>query len=567
LFIVPLDSERRWFRYHHLFADLLQQRLRQSLPSSAEDETITEAELHRRASQWYEDNDMDVEAFQHAVAANDVDRAARLLEGGWMPLHFRGAIVPVLKWLELLPQSELDARPLLWVMYASALSMSGQFSAVEDRLQSAEAAIQEAELDVMNRNIIGHIAAIRALLAAAQYQVHDIIKESRRALEYLHPDNLAVRTATIWKMGLAYQLQGDRDAASQAFTETIAICEASGNTIINISATTGLGQVLETENQLHEAAQTYQRVLDMVGEPPSSMADMAFLGLARIAYQWNKLDDARKYGETSAQLAHQIENPDRIAITDIFLAGLKMAQDEIGEATALLAQAEQIVHQHSLMHHIPALTSIQVRHLLRQENLEEATALVEKYKIPICQARVCLAQGDTDAALTILRPFCQQMEASGWQDERLKALVLLVMALDAQGKKDDALQALQKALVLAEPGGCIRIFVDEGPSMKALLSKVRLESLGLGAYVKQLLAAFGQPDQHAAMQPSLVEPLSERELEVLQLIAQGLSNQEISELLFLALSTVKGHNRRIYAKLQVQRRTEAVAHARELGLI
>ncbi len=169
----------------------------------------------------------------------------------------------VLNWLASLPTTVLDARPSLWVMYASTLSMTGQLTGVEEKLQAAEAALQGAEPDAKTRNLIGHIAAIRALLAAAQNQVETIIVQSHRALEYLHPDNVAVRTATIWKLGIAYQLQGDRAAASRAYTEAISISQASGNLIINISATLGLGNVQETENQLYLAAQTYQRVLQL----------------------------------------------------------------------------------------------------------------------------------------------------------------------------------------------------------------------------------------------------------------------------------------------------------------
>ena len=207
LFIIPLDEERRWYRYHHLFADLLRQRLHQSAASSTGDERGGVDELHKRASVRYEDNGLEIEAFHHAAAANDVERAARLMEGEGIPLHFRGAVAPVLNWLESLPTTVLDARPSLWVMYASVLSMAGQLTGVEPKLQAAEAALQGAEPDDKTRNLIGHIAAIRALLAATQYQVETIIAQSRRALEYLHPDNLAVRTATIWKLGIAYQLQ------------------------------------------------------------------------------------------------------------------------------------------------------------------------------------------------------------------------------------------------------------------------------------------------------------------------------------------------------------------------
>ncbi len=229
LFIVPLDNQRRWYRYHHLFADLLRQRLHQSATSSTGDEGKDMGELHRRASAWYEDNGLELEAFHHAAAANDVERAERLIEGKGMPLQFRGAVTPVLNWLKSLPTAVLDARPSLWVTYASALSMAGQMTGVEQKLQAAEAALQSAHPDDRTRNLVGHIAAIRALVAATQNQVDVIIAQSRRALEYLRPDNLPVRTATTWKLGIAYQIQGDRAAASRAYTEAISISQASGN--------------------------------------------------------------------------------------------------------------------------------------------------------------------------------------------------------------------------------------------------------------------------------------------------------------------------------------------------
>ncbi|MBA3473304.1 MAG: hypothetical protein H0T57_08795 [Rubrobacter sp.] len=208
LFLVPLDNERRWYRYHHLFAELLRQRLHQSTTSSTGDEVGDVAELHSRASVWYEDNGLEIEAFQHAAAANDVERAARLIEGEGMPLQFRGAGAPVLNWLESLPKTALDARPSLWVTYASTLLFGGQHTAVEQTLQAAEAALQGTEPDEETRDLIGRIASMRATLAVIQNDVETIITQSRRALEYLHRDNLLVRTATTWTLGYAYQLLG-----------------------------------------------------------------------------------------------------------------------------------------------------------------------------------------------------------------------------------------------------------------------------------------------------------------------------------------------------------------------
>ncbi len=300
------------------------------------------AELHIRASQWYEDNGLEIEAFHHAAAANDIERAERLIEGKGMPLHFRGAVAPVLNWLESLPTTVLDARPSLWVMYASVLLIAGQMTGVEQKLQAAEAALQGTEPDDKTRDLVGHIAAIRATLAVTQHEVETIIAQSRRALEYLHPDNLPVRTAATWTLGYAYQLQGDRAAASQAYTEAISISQAIGDIFITILATIGLGKVQEADNQLYLAAETYRRVLQLAGDPPLPIACEAHLGLARIFYEWNDLDAAEQHGQQSLQLARQIENIDRFVACEVFLARLKLAQGDVAGAAAMLAQAESV---------------------------------------------------------------------------------------------------------------------------------------------------------------------------------------------------------------------------------
>lgn len=571
LFIVPLDNERRWYRYHHLFADLLRQRLQQSTASSPGGGGEGVAGFHRRASLWYEDHDLELEAFHHAVAAQDIERAARLVEGKGMPLQFRGAVTPVLHWLESLPAAVLNARPSLWVMYASALSMTGSLTGVEEKLQAAESALQGAEPDDRTRNLVGHIAAIRALAAAAENQVETIIAQSHRALEYLHPDNLAVRTATIWKLGIAYQLQGDRAAASRAYTEAISISQASGNTIINLSASVGLGAVQETENQLHLAAQTYQRILRMVSGQPAACE--AHLGLARICYEWNDLDAVQQHGQQSLQLARQIGNTERCIASEVLLARLKFAWGDVDGASASLAEADRFIRQQNLASRFPAVAAAQVLILLHQGSLAAAAHLAQAHDLPLSQARVYLARGDPSAALAVLSPRRQQMETKRRDDERLKVMVLQALALQAHGENDRALHLLCDALAIALPGGFVRLFVDEGRSMAHLLYRVAATET-LPDYTSKLLAVFQaeerKPEDKPYLSPPgrpLIDPLSQRELEVLRLMAQGLSNQEMSERLFLALDTVKGHNRKIFSKLQVQRRTEAVARARELGLL
>jgi LuxR family maltose regulon positive regulatory protein len=568
LFIIPLDNKRHWYRYHHLFADLLRQRLHQGTASSTGDEGRSVAELRIRASIWYEDNGLEIEAFHHATAANDIERAERLMEGDWMPLPFRGAVTPVLNWLKSLPSTVLDARPLLWVTYASTLLATGQRTGVEEKLQAAEAALQDAESYDKTQDVVGRIAATRATLAVGQYQVETTIAQSRRALEFLHPDNLAFRTSTTWKLGYAYQLQGNRAAASQAYTEAMSIGQASGNIIFTVSAAIGLGSLQQAENQLYLAAETYRHALQLFGDQPlPSIACEAHLGLAFIFYEWNDMDAAQQYGQQSYQMMQQLETSDRLAACEVFLARLKLAQGDVAGAAAILDKAGQFVRQHNFVFRIPEVVTAQVFTLLHQGNLTAAADLAEKHKLPISQARVHLAQGDTSAALAVLGPLRRHVEAKGWEDERLKVMVLQAVALHAHGEKDKAAQLLGDALALAEPGGFIRIFVDEGSPIAELLEKILDDNIDVPrAYVKKLLSAF-RLSKLIKTDDGLGEHLSERELEVLGLIAGGLSNKKIMEELFLSLSTVKTHIRNIYSKLNVHSRTEVIVKSKEMDLL
>jgi len=577
LFIVPLDNDRRWYRYHHLFAELLRQRLHGSVAESPADAGSGVAELHVRASAWFEDNGLEFEAFQHATVANDVERAARLIEGQGMPLYVRGGAAPVLAWLESLPATVLNARPSLWVTFAATLSIVGQISRIEPILQAAEAALPGVTSDNETRELIGRIADIRALvalLAGDPRQIDTIIAQSHRALEYLHPDNLRVRAATIWKLGLAYQYQGNRTAARAAFTEAIATSQASGNLHIDILATTCLGRIQEYDNQLQQAVATFWRVLQLVGDPPGPVACEAYVGLARIQYEWNDLDSARRHGQRSVDLARQVDLASFVS-SELLLARLQLAHGDVTGAIAALADTEQAVRQRKFWFRMPEVAAAQVLALLQQGNLAEAAQLAQTHDLPVSLARVHLAHGDPSGALTLLEPVRQHLEAKGWEDERLRVMVLQSLAHHALGDLDTAVSVLREALALAEPSGFIRIFLDEGAPMTALLSEGMTRGIRPD-YAGRLLAAFGAEGQqrdaplHLSPNPAaqpLIEPLSQRELEVLRLIAEGLSNREICDRLFLALNTVKGHNRVIFGKLQVERRTEAVACARELGLL
>jgi LuxR family maltose regulon positive regulatory protein len=576
LFIVPLDNERRWYRYHHLFAELLQQRLRQSASSSDEEGNF--AQCHIRASQWFEDQGLEIESFYHAAAANDVERAERIIEKKGFPLHFRDAVAAILVWLASLPKKVLDARPSLCARFATLSLVAGQTTGLEEKLQAAEAAIaaamQGAEPDNKTRDLIGEIAAARATLALTRYQPEAMIAQARRALEYLPPDSIFPRIRAIWIMGFAYQVQGNRAAAGQAYSEALAISQACGNTRMTIQTTISLGPIQEFENRLYKAAETFQSGLRLAGDHPQPFENEAHLGLARIFYEWNDLEAAERHGLQALQLARQYDRAiDRYILSEVFLARLRLARGDVPGAAAMLAETEQAVRQNNFVHRISEVAAAQVLVLLRQGDLEAAAQLAKTHELPFYQARVSLAQGDPAAALALLSPLREQMEAKDWQDERLKAMVLQTVALHAQGENEKAIQLLGEVLVLAEPEGFIRIFVDEGLSMARLLHKVLSQGV-FPDYVRRLLAAFpiddpeqAPPSMMKASRVNLPDPLSERELEVLQLIAEGLANQEIADRLFLSPLTVKVHARNINSKLDVGNRTQAVAKGRALGIL
>jgi LuxR family maltose regulon positive regulatory protein len=573
LFLVPLDSERRWYRYHHLFGDLLRQRLEYAALST-EGEGWELTELHKRASIWFEEDGQELEAFQHAAAAQDVDRAARLAEGGGMPLTFRGAVAPVLQWLASLPATTLDARPSLWVMYASALTMTGEPpDKVEAILQAAEAALARTPQDertkdlLGTRDLLGQIAAIRAMLAVPQSEVETIIAQSRRALALLHPDNLPVRTSTTWTLGYAYQVQGERAAASQAYQQAIAHSQVAGNLMITLAATTCLGQVQETENQLKQAAASYRQVLELTGKPPWPTACEAYLGLARISYQWNDLDAAETFGQLSLKLARQLPNVDTPAACGVFLARLSLAQGDVAGASALLAETEQFVLEQNFVHWLDAVGAVQVELLLHQGKLADAAQLARARHLPLSQARVLLAQGDPEEALAMLGPVLREAAAKGWADRRLEALMLQAVAHQAQGENGKAEQTLAEALALAAPGGFVRLFVDEGPPMARLLREAAKRGRGPITYVQQLQAAFEESSGAPAVTQNLADPLTDRELDVLTLLKSDLSGPEIARELMVSLNTMRTHTKNIYSKLGVNSRRSAVSRAEELGLL
>ena len=592
LFIVPLDNERRWYRYHHLFADLLRQRLQQGAASAAGAGGWDIPELHRRASAWHARNGAPADAIRHALLAEDYERAAGLIELAWpaMDANFQTSIW--LGWAKGLPEALIRARPLLSVGYAWALLNAGALEATEARLRDAEVALGSVDDNAQIRALSGSIATARAYLAQAFGDVAATLAHGQRALDLLTDEDHLRRGPASALVGLAQWAAGDLDAAYRSLAAAMAGFRKSGNPNFAISCTYGLADIRVTQGRLRAAISAYETSLQLAlnaGGPMLPGASDMYLGLGELCREQGDLETAERLLLKSEALGEQLGLSDWPYRFQRGRARLRQVQGDLNGALVMLAEAERLYFR-SPVPDIAPIAAMRARVWVLQGRLPEVLSWVRERGLSvddeltflrefehITLARVLIAgyANGQEAqplhdALRLLERLLQAAEAGGRMGSVIEVLVLQALTHMALGSSPAALSALARALALAEPEGYVRIFVDEGPPMARLLSEAATRDM-LPVYTRTLLAAFGPqmlPPKAVSPQPvTEVDPLSPRELELLRLVAQGLSNQEIGERLFLALDTVKGHNRRIYAKLQVQRRTEAVARARALGLI
>ncbi len=572
LFVVPLDDERRWYRYHHLFGAMLQQRLRETQALA------TLSHLHLRASAWYEAQGMVRQALHHAVAAGDTPRAMEVVQGKGMPLYFLEDAEPVLQWLQDQPPAFRDAHPPLWLMLAWSYLATSLHSEMRAPMIGAEAAIEAAARHPSSQNWRAELNAVRAWEAVARGDVATIEREAVLALQGLPADNPAVRTAAHCALGVAHQFKGDRQAAKQVYGEVLAMADACGNRMIAVVASIALGHLQEADNHLHLAVRTYERALQTLGDQPHGVACEVHLGLARIRYEWNDLDAATAHAHKSSRLAAVLECDPGLG-ADVLLAQILLARAETDAAMRLLTKTSTAAQTKSQHGGRLAIAQAQVQALLQTGEVIAAAQIAQDPALPLAQAWVLLARGQALQAHECLNAFLATARESAPASEVLRALLLNALALDAFDPSELALTVLEEAMALAEPQGCVRAFVDLGGPMQRLLSKAtqgvrpRYTALLLEAIQVQLSALAPVEAPAKAQEPpdsairAMAEPLSPRELQILTLICKGLSNQEIGEQIFLSLSTVKWHNQNIFDKLDVQRRTEAVARARELNLL
>ena len=619
LFVIPLDDQRQWYRYHHLFAEVLQAHLREAQPDRV-------SMLHRRASEWYEQNGLPSDAIRHALAAEDFEGAAGLIELAWPAVEDGSLSTKWIGWVKALPDVLIRARPVLSVWYAYALLVSGEMEAAEARLTDAERWLEPAdnmnerpknpaaEMVVVDeeqfRSLPATIAIARAYHAQALGDVPGAVTYARRALDLTPEANHLKRGQATALLGLTYWASGDLEAANRTFAGYTIKLRSAGSILDAISTTIVLADIQMALGRLHEAASTLEQLLQFVvdqGEPiPPDTADL-YRGLGELYRERGDLEAAAQYLLRSKELGEQAELLDwqrRLCVTQ---ARMKQTQGDLDGALDLLNEAERL-YVRTPLPDVRPISALKARIWVTQGRLVEALAWARERSLSvddelsylrefehITLARVLIARykndpvdGSIHEAMGLLERLLHAAEAGGRIGSIVEILMLQTLAHEAQGNIPPALMSLERALTLAEPEGYVRIFVDEGKPMAELLTRIEAKdgTLRVKEYILKLLSAF---ELHKEIYPSgsisveknrssllakqavspqpLIEPLSERELEVLRLLRTDLNGPEIARELMVSLSTVRTHTQNIYAKLGVNNRRAAVRRAEELDLL
>jgi LuxR family maltose regulon positive regulatory protein len=597
LFIVPLDSERRWYRYHHLFGDLLRQRL--GKPKEF-------AEFNLRASRWYEENGDLGAAFHHAIAAGDFVRAVDLAEAAWQGMEESFRTATWLGWVKELPEEVIRVRPVLCTLLGWAFANAGEPEASELRLQDAERCLDG--WDVANEAQLKPLPAMIALARAYNAQVLGnlvtTVKYAELALQIIPEDDFVWRAKAISTLEITHWASGNLESAIRGIGDWMESMTKLGNHVFVVASAFAVADLLVGLGRLSEAERTYQDALQLAaqhGHEAEHITAHHHLGLSMIYRQRGDDTLAAHHLNRAAELGLQTTLVDWLYRWHVAQAQLKEAAGDLETALALLDEAKRVYVQ-TLVPDLRPIAAKKARIYLKQGRPDKARAWAAERGLSVADevnylhefehltlARVLMAeyqsrQGRQSLAqatqvIGLLERLLKAAEAQRRTGSVIEILVAQALANQMQGNLPQALASLERALFLAQPEGYVRIFLDEGEPMRLLLLDLRTRNEkqsggrrhSLQDYVEVLLSAFEKPAEKQSVASrrysGLIEPLSARELEVLRLIAKGLSNTEISQRLVLAMSTVKGHNLRIFGKLQVQNRTEAVARARELGLL
>jgi LuxR family maltose regulon positive regulatory protein len=616
LFVIPLDDQRQWYRYHHLFAEVLQAYLQE-----AQSDRISE--LHRRASVWFEQNNLSADAIRHALASKDFERAADLIERVWMVMDLNYQHVTWLGWVKALPEDLVYAHPVISVGYAWALLGSGELEASEARLRDAERWLEPADLhaedssvktslesfdyhqDKLRRKMIvvdeaefrslpASIAAARAYRALALGDIPGTKMYARQTLALVTEETSPHHTQGTALLGLAEYASGDLQVAEQELLKFQALMWQVNDLASAIGITFALANIKLVQGRLREAVSAYRQSLQIAvnrGAPFFIGVSDLYRGLSELLCEQNELEAAAQHLSTAQQMGERGATTGWTQRLCVAQARLKASHGDLAGALVLLDEAERQYVRNPLPD--PPVAALKARMWVRQGRLNEAFAWVREQNLSpddelsfmrefehftlaralIARYKTERAPGDLQAALSLLARLLQAAETGGRNGSVIEILILQSLAYQAQGDQPRALASLERALSLAEPEGYVRIFVDKGEAVRLLIEvQSRNRDHPLSGYVDKLLSAFAQPaattpkSKIKNLKSEIVEPLSERELEVLKLLRSELSGPEIAEQLIVSLNTLRSHTKSIFNKLGVNNRRAAVRRAEELDL-
>ncbi len=588
-FVIPLDDRRHWYRYHHLFAEVLKVHL---LAEQAEHIS----DLHKRASIWYEQHDSIADAIRHALLAENFERAADLIERA-VPNMRQSRQEPILlTWFQALPDELFKNRPVLTVHYAGTLLQNGHLDGVESRLRAVEQWLEMPE-DIREQPIYvdkedfcrlpGSVAMYHAGIALIQSDITNTIKYAQQVLALAPQDDNFLRGAASALLGLAFWTSGDLDTAHQVYAEGMAYLQKAGYTSDAIGGTMTLADIQLMQGRLRGAMNSYKHGLQLAtkqGMPPLRGAADMHVGLSKLECERNDLNVAEQHLLKSKELGELNGLPKNPSRWRVAMARIREAQGDLDGALDLLEEADRL-YVGDFSPNVRPIPALKIRMWLAQGRLADAFAWACAQKLStkddlsylrefehITLARILIAdltENSLREAIGLLERLLKAAEEGKRMGRVIEILILQALAYQASGDLPKALAQLERALKLAEPEGYIRIFLDEGASMVQLLNEAAAHGI-MPDYINKLLGS-GQISSEsiatAPTSPALIEPLSQRELEILRLFQTELSGPEIAAELMVALSTVRTHTKGIYNKLNVNNRRAAVNRAIELGLI
>jgi LuxR family maltose regulon positive regulatory protein len=610
LFLVTLDNERCWYRYHHLFQELLLYQLEQAISralGTSPEAGSTLAELHLRAANWFESHDLLNEAVHHLLSAGEFDRVAGIIENQAHHIFFiRGQTFTLTGWLDALPDTLFYSRPRISVTRAWVLFSQNQYTTGLKALETAEQAIKDRH-DAEAAVIAGEIALVRGVFAQLSNRNYAVMREQAIiAWERLPEDQLILRGLAAWLLGASYYQNAEFDIAEKYLSQAIQLCQEAGNVYITLIAIADYSGVLREMGRCREAYTILLRIVkenSSIGFQPHPILGHLHINLGQILLQWNQLKAAEHHLELGIEMVKQ-GVPEEIFILGLLaLPYLRLAQGRWEEAIRLAEECLARVESHTLPYLPPMIRAGLLKFWIRIGRRDQVQSWLSACTInlddPITYARqgeyanyarALLWQGQPEGASKVLSKLEEYSHANGRIGKPLYLLVLHVLVFQQQNQLDSALSVLEESLKMAQPEGYIRVFVDEGEPMEALLklgeSSGRWVKAGLDTYTDQLLTAIHEDltqlhsqenrevnGEKSRMEGIPAEPfeevdgLSEREKEVLRLAANGLSNPKIGKLLSLTTGTIKTHMHHIYSKLGVDGRFQAITLAKERHLL